>query len=153
MRTVNDSPFTPEVEIELGGKMYTLTYPIPAVWVLEDLGPYDFIGGGIAEEFANMTPRQKMKLIVDSCYAGLTTKHPDLTHAQVAAMIFPRNIRYVEEKTTEAFNAARPVSNPKVEDEADPLAQKGSQPSGSPESTSGPELVTTSASATPSSAG
>jgi hypothetical protein len=136
----------PNVNIELNGENYILCFPLPAIWKLEDLTGLQIIGGLTEDQqkkLESMTPRENQQFMVRQLYAGLITHHPELDENTVGSMVFAANLDYIQAKVMEALAAAKP--QPKAtEGGDDPLAQKGSQ-NGSPEKTSGPALVSTSA--------
>lgn len=123
---INDSPFAEDVLIKLGGNDYRLSFPLPSVWLLEDLTGIKVTSGEmtaeeIQERFQAMTPRQRMEYIISSCYAGLHVNHPDVTREQVANLISMRNMKYVSDQVEKAMAAARPVAEEAGEPATAPL--------------------------------
>jgi len=121
---IKDSPFSPDVEVELGGEKFTLCYPIPAIWKLEDLSKMDILGNGLSEDdFKAMSRRHQLEFVINLVYAGLITKHPEITVAKVGGMLFLRNMLTVQKKAMEAFTASLPSPEAEAAQKQDPLAE------------------------------
>ena len=120
---LNDSPFTPEIKVQLNGKEFTLSFPIPAIWAAEDATGIGIMNGEIFLKLPKMNARERSEMIVKIGWAGLITNHPELTLEQLGKMLYPATIIGFEAKMAEALSASMP--KPEQKDEGDaksPLA-------------------------------
>lgn len=97
--------------ITLGGKEYMLTFPIQAVWALEDATGQKMLDdtrtkNEIMAEYESMPRRQQMQRVVDMLWAGLITRQPKITREEVGSMVFLRDLTWIQAKVIEAFNAS-----------------------------------------------
>ncbi|MGH9643678.1 MAG: hypothetical protein ACRD3Q_14800 [Terriglobales bacterium] len=111
---IKDSPFAEDVTVRLGGKDLHLSFPLPSVWLMEDLTGIkvtsgEMTGDEIQAKFAGMKPRERMEYVITSCYAALHANHPEYTREQVANLISIRNMKYVNDQVERAMAAARPI--------------------------------------------
>lgn len=120
------SPIKTDFPITLGGKEFTLTYPIEALWAYEDATGETLLGETrtkeeILAEFEAKTARQRMERVIQLLWSGLITHHPDLTVKQVRSLIFLRDLPSIEPQVVAALQASMPQA---VETESgdDPLA-------------------------------
>lgn len=136
-----DSPLHTEFPIELGGKTYTLSYPLPALWKFEDVSDVDLfleaevISEGTPEEIAQESARrfseklfgknrrETMERVVQLLWAGLITFHPEMTMAEVGKFVFVRNLLSLRVKIAEALSASMSQQGEADQEEASaPLA-------------------------------
>lgn len=122
---VKDSPIEAAAKISLGGKDYSLSYPIPALWAFEDITGLDLLGGKVTlDQIEGKGGRERTRNIAALCYAGIKTKHPEVTFEEVSGLIFLDNLEYVTTTTAAAFFASLPKSEAKEATEESPLAEK-----------------------------
>jgi hypothetical protein len=113
---VNDSPIEPLVPISLGGKEYTLCFPIPALWAFHDVTGIDLVNGGKPKE--SDSKRAYFEHTIALCWAGLITKHPGITREEVGSMIFIGNFQYVERLVAKAIEATMSKEQTGAKEEA-----------------------------------
>ena len=105
------SPERTDFPITLGGKEYTLAFPITAIWALEDATGRKFLDETrskeeIMVEYEHMSKRKQLEEVVAMLYAGLITHHPDMTKGKAGSFVFLKNLVAIQAKVVEAFNAS-----------------------------------------------
>jgi hypothetical protein len=108
-----DSPLQTDFPITIGGKQFTLSFGLEALFIYEDMSGQKVLDDSrtkeeIEAEFNALSNRQKVKRSLDLLYAGLTTHHPELTRKQVGAMVHLNDLSKIDEQVSAAFKATMP---------------------------------------------
>ena len=122
------SPLKTDFPITIGGKQYTLSYPIEALWAYEDESGEKLFDETrtkeeIQEAYEKLPVRARMKRTTALLWAGLITHHSDITIKEVGRMVHLREFSAIQKAVQEAFAATLPSA----EDVADPLAETKTQ--------------------------
>ena len=128
---IKNSPLPPRVTVMLDRER-ELKYPLPSIWVFEDLTGLDVLSGGLttAEEFYGgtverpATIRQRMNRVVDMLWAGLLADDPAITREFVLKYVYPRDLPALDDKCAKAFLAALAPARAAISEDASgsPLA-------------------------------
>jgi len=106
------SPIKTDFPITIGGNEYSLTFPLQALWDLQDEAAQIGIdpGSGMSEEQMEALPaRKQMEWAIAMLRVGLSTHHPQFkTSRDVARIVFFRDLERVTPIVVQAFNASMP---------------------------------------------
>lgn len=132
------SPIQTEFPIEIGGRNLVLSYPMRAIWAFEDAAHVDIFSdedspenqeqavAQFNERIFGKTKRDRMQRTALLFWAGLITKHPEITREQAESMVFVRNLLTVQKSVLEALSAALSSDAPREESEENPQKAKES---------------------------
>lgn len=110
--------------ITLNGKEFILSFPVPSLFAFKRLTGISLFGPVDQEALTGKTTEEKVERTIDFCYVGLLAHHPGITRDEVANMIFPRDLPYVDETVGAALRAtwAQPAKEEDAEGGERPLA-------------------------------
>jgi hypothetical protein len=130
-----------EFPIVIGGKDFTICFPMPAVWAFEDISGVKMaelnnVGEPgvelskedraklVDENLFGKTPRERMERTLMLLWAGIKTKHPGVTYEQLTEMVYIPDLQVIAETVMQAFSAsmAQPGVATEGEDEERPTA-------------------------------
>ena len=97
------NPHRGEVEIKAGEKAYTLVFTINAICDVEEETGADLL--------ADLTRLSKVRLML---YAGLRTRHPEISRADAGAIIETIGVDVVQQAIVKALEIAFPKKPGKV---------------------------------------
>lgn len=127
-----------EFPIAIGGKDFTICFPMPAVWAFEDISGVKMaelnnVGEPgvelskedraklVDENLFGKTPRERMERTLMLLWAGIKTKHPGVTYEQLTEMVYIPDLQVIAETVMQAFSAsmAQPDASSTEEDTED----------------------------------